>query len=47
MEIIRHNPSKTTYLSPEAELLAADYDCLIAESPLEGVNDGDEWTWED
>ena len=35
------------YRSPITVWAVMDYDCLIAESPLEDVTEGDEWGWED
>lgn len=35
------------YRVPDVYVTSLDYDCLIAESPLEDVVEGDEWGWED
>lgn len=35
------------YRMPDIFKLSFEYDCLIAQSPLEDVVEGDEWTWGD
>ena len=38
---------KEKYHSPDISEDYLTYDCLIAQSPLEDVVEGDEWEWED
>ncbi len=35
------------YRSPEICELLVDYTCLIADSLLEDIQEGEEWVWED
>ena len=38
---------KLPYSSPLMEWGSLYYDCLIADSSLETIGDGDEWIWEE
>ena len=40
-DAVRHK-----YRTPDIFILSFEFDCLIAQSPLEDPIEGEEWTWE-
>lgn len=37
---------RKVYLTPDAEGVSLEYDCIIAQSSLEDIVGGDDWNWE-